>query len=159
MLTIFAALVLAMMSFHQAQGQAVVSGRIHEQDHATPIAGVSVFFSGVDTQGNTIDYQAVTNASGRFERVINDGTYWVSAFAEGYQPTSWIDSLRVDSGSLPFEYDMLVVECDTLTGICDSLYLVYNASTGQYDTLYYPYPEIPNINLDSTRRGRFSSSL
>lgn len=147
LLAIFAALVFAMMSFHQVQGQAVVSGRILEQDYTTPIAGVSVLFSGQDAQGNIVDYQAETNASGRFEHVVNDGMYWVSTYAEGYQPASWIDSLWVDSGSLPFEYDTLVVECDTLTGICDSLYLVYNASTGQYDTLYYPYPEIANINL------------
>ena len=66
LLTIFAALVFAMMSFHQAQGQAVVSGRILEQDHATPIAGVSVLFLGVDAQGNIVDYQAETNASAPF---------------------------------------------------------------------------------------------
>ena len=147
LLTIFAALMIVLMLVCRVQGQVVVSGRVFEQDHATPIGGVSVLFSTVNAHGDTIGYHSVTNAAGRYERVVNDGVYWISAYAEGYQPTSWIDSLRVDSSSLPFGYDSLLVVCDTLTGVCDSLYLVYNAQTGQYDTLYYPYPEIQNINL------------
>jgi len=147
LLTIFAALMFVLMPFCRVQGQAVVSGNVFEQDHNTPVGGVSVLFSGVNAHGDAIEYQTETNAAGRFERVVNDGKYWISAYAEGYQPTSWIDSLRVDSSSLPFGYDSLLVVCDTLTGVCDSLYLVYDAQTGQYDTLYYPYPEISSINM------------
>ena len=127
-------LTLALMSFHQAQGQIRVSGNVYEQDSITPIVGASVLFSGVGADGDTIGYQLVTDSMGYFEEDIDYGVFSVSACAEGYECAYLPDSLLIDS--IQFEYDSLLVVYDSLTGLYDSIYMVYDSLTGVYDTVY-----------------------
>lgn len=127
-------LTLALMSFHQAQGQIRVSGNVYEQDSITPIVGASVLLSGVGADGDTIGYQLVTDSMGYFEEDIDYGVFSVSACAEGYECAYLPDSLLIDS--IQFEYDSLLVVYDSLTGLYDSIYMVYDSLTGVYDTVY-----------------------
>ena len=105
LLSLLVLFILALMSFHQAQGQVLVSGSVYEQDSISPIEGASVVFSGVDVFGDTVDYQFVTDTLGRYGDGINYGKYWISACAEGYECAFLSDSLQVG-------YDSLVVVSD-----------------------------------------------
>ena len=148
LLAIWVSLVAALMSFHQAQGQVLVSGTVYEQDSISPISGALVMFSAIDTTGETFVYQFITDSLGHYEDSINYGRYKVSACAEGYECSYLADSLLIACDSLPFEYDSLVVVYDSLTGIYDSIYMVYDSLTGLYDTLYFDTDTIiSGINL------------
>ena len=148
LLAIWVSMVAALMSFHQVQGQVLVSGNVYEQDSITPIIGASVAFSGIDVFGDTVVYQFVTDSSGRYEDSINYGLYSVSACAEGYECSCLADSLLIECDSIQFEYDSLVVVYDSLTGVYDSIFMVYDSLTGQYDTLYFDTDTvISDINL------------
>jgi len=148
LLTIWISLLVVLMSFHQAQGQVLVSGNVYEQDSISPISGALVMFSAIDTTGETFVYQFVTDSLGHYEDSIYYGIYKVSACAEGYECSYLADSLLIACDSLQFEYDSLVVVYDSLTGIYDSIFMVYDSLTGQYDTLYFDTDTIiSGINL------------
>ena len=148
LLAIWVSLVAALMSFHQAQGQVLVSGTVYEQDSISPISGAMVMFSAIDTTGEAIVYQFITDSLGHYEDSINYGSYRVSACAEGYECSYLVDSLLIACDSLQFEYDSLVVVYDSLTGIYDSIFMVYDSLTGQYDTLCFNTDTIiSGINL------------
>ena len=129
--------VIALISFHQAKGQVLVSGNVYEQDSITPIVGASVLFSGVDAAGDTVVYQCVTDTLGHYEDSVGYGMFLVSACAEGYECTCLLDSLLIECDTLQFEYDTVVVVYDSLTGVYDSIFMVYDTLTGQYDTVYF----------------------
>ena len=135
LLTIFMFLVLALMPFHQAQGQIRVSGNVYEQDSITPIIGASVLFSGVGADGGIIEYQFVTDSFGYFEQNIECGVFSVSACAEGYECAYQTDSLLIDCTQ--YGYDSLLVVYDSLTGLYDSIFMVYDPLSGLYDTVYF----------------------
>ena len=148
LLAIWVSLVAALMSFHQAQGQVLVSGTVYEQDSISPISGAMVMFSAIDTTGEAVVYQFITDSLGHYEDSINYGSYRVSACAEGYECSYLADSLLIACDSLQFEYDSLVVVYDSLTGIYDSIFMVYDSLTGQYDTLCFDTDTIiSGINL------------
>ena len=146
LLAIWVSMVAALMSFHQAQGQVLVSGNVYEQDSISAISGATVVFSGIDMLGDTVIYQFVTDTLGYYEDSINYGLYKISACAEGYDCSYLADSLLIECDSLQF--DSLVVVYDSLTGIYDSIYMVYDSLTGQYDTVYFDTDTIiSGINL------------
>lgn len=147
LLSILLPFVLALMSFHQLKGQALVSGNVYEQDSITPIVGVSVLFSGVDVAGDTVLYQCVTDTMGHYEDSIAYGVFWVSACAGGYECACLQDSLLIECDSVQFEYDTVVVVYDSLTGVYDSIFMVYDSLTGQYDTVCYNMALVTGIDF------------
>ena len=83
-------------------GQVLVYGEVDEQDWITPIENATVTFSGVDTNGDTVVYQLVTDSLGYFADSINEGMYWVWASAEGYETEFQADSLEIVEGQYFF---------------------------------------------------------
>lgn len=134
-LTVLGFFLIALMSFHRAQGQVWVSGNVYEQDSVSPIVGASVVFSGVDREGDTLVYEFVTDTLGHYGDSIHCGTYWIMACATGYEPAHWMDSLLVEQDTIAPEYDTLCVVYDSLTGLYDTLMMVYDSLTGEYDTV------------------------
>ena len=98
MMRFFVVLAFVLMVPRLAMGQVLVYGEVDEQDWYTPIENATVTFSGVDTFGDTVVYQLVTDSLGYFADSINAGMYRVWASAEGYQTEYESDSLEVLEG-------------------------------------------------------------
>ena len=102
MMRFFVVLAFVLMVPRLAMSQVLVYGEVDEQDYTTPIENATVTFSGVDTAGDTVVYQLVTNSLGYFSDSINAGMYRVWASAEGYQPDYLSDSLEIVEGEYFF---------------------------------------------------------
>ena len=98
MMRFFVVLAFMLMVPRLAMSQVLVYGEVDEQDWFTPIENATVTFSGVDTAGDTVVYQLVTDSLGYFADSINAGMYRVWASAEGYQTEYESDSLEVVEG-------------------------------------------------------------
>lgn len=98
MMRFFVVLAFVLMVPRLAMSQVLVYGEVNEQDYTTPIENATVTFSGVDTAGDTVVYQLVTDSLGYFADSINAGMYRVWASAEGYQTEYESDSLEVVEG-------------------------------------------------------------
>ena len=98
MMRFFVVLAFVLMVPQLAMSQVLVYGEVDEQDYTTPIENATVTFSGVDTAGDTVVYQLVTDSLGYFADSINAGMYRVWASADGYQTEYESDSLEVVEG-------------------------------------------------------------
>ena len=98
MVKLFVVLAFVLMMSQMAMSQVLVYGEVDEQDYSTPIENATVTFSGVDSAGDTVVYQLVTDSIGFFADSINAGVYRVWASAEGYQSDYLSDSLEVVEG-------------------------------------------------------------
>lgn len=98
MMRFFVVLAFVLMVPRLAMSQVLVYGEVNEQDYTTPIENATVTFSGVDTAGDTVVYQLVTDSLGYFADSINAGMYRVWASAEGYQTEYESDSLEIVEG-------------------------------------------------------------
>ena len=98
MMRFFVVLAFVLMVPRLAMSQVLVYGEVNEQDYTTPIENATVTFSGVDTAGDTVVYQLVTDSLGYFADSINAGVYRVWASAEGYQTEYESDSLEIVEG-------------------------------------------------------------
>ena len=102
MMRFFVVLAFVLMVPRLAMSQVLVYGEVNEQDYTTPIENATVTFSGIDTAGDTVVYQLVTDSLGYFADSINAGMYRVWASAEGYQPDYLSDSLEIVEGEYFF---------------------------------------------------------
>ena len=98
MMRFFVVLAFVLMVPQLAMSQVLVYGEVDEQDYTTPIENATVTFSGVDTAGDTVVYQLVTDSLGYFADSINASMYRVWASADGYQTEYESDSLEVVEG-------------------------------------------------------------
>lgn len=102
MMKLFVVLAFVLMMSQMAMSQVLVYGEVDEQDYSTPIENATVTFSGVDSAGDTVVYQLVTDSIGYFSDSINAGVYRVWASAEGYQTEYQSDSLEIVEGEYFF---------------------------------------------------------
>ena len=102
MMKLFVVLAFVLMMPRMAMSQVLVYGEVDEQDYSTPIENATVTFSGVDSAGDTVVYQLVTDSIGFFADSINAGVYRVWASAEGYQTEYQSDSLEIVEGEYFF---------------------------------------------------------
>ena len=98
MMRFFVVLAFVLMVPRLAMSQVLVYGEVNEQDYTTPIENATVTFSGIDTAGDTVVYQLVTDSLGYFADSINAGMYRVWASADGYQTEYESDSLEIVEG-------------------------------------------------------------
>ena len=91
-------------------GQGVVSGHVYEQDGIVPIEGATITFSGYSLAGDTLLVEFLTDTLGYYEATMEEGSYAVSAAAEGYQIVFLSDSLLVEEGQSIDSLDFLLYE-------------------------------------------------
>ena len=99
-------LLLSIASF----GQGVVSGHVYEQDGIVPIEGATITFSGYSLAGDTLLIEFLTDTLGYYEAMMEEGSYAVSAAAEGYQTIFLSDSLIIEEGQVVDSLDFLLHE-------------------------------------------------
>lgn len=87
-----------------------VTGYVFEQDGISPISGATVALSGVSDLGDTLAYQFFSDSLGFYEAEIEAGIYKIWAFAEGYEPDYWYDSIWVDEGWYIEDLDFFLYE-------------------------------------------------
>ena len=92
-------------------GQEAIWGHVFEQDGTTPVLGAEVAFSGISLGGDTLVVSFTTDSLGFFDGQIEEGRYWASASAIGYQTTFLGDSLLVMEGQLYVDLVFVLHEC------------------------------------------------
>lgn len=81
-----------------AWSQGVVVGHVLEQDGVVPIEGAEVTFSGFSLEGDTLLLSFYSDTIGYYEALLDEGSYVVSAQAEGYLPIFLSDTLVITEG-------------------------------------------------------------
>lgn len=97
------------VSSERVMAEGTVVGSVFEQDGFTPIANATVFFTGVSSEGDTVDYQFVSDSLGLYFGMVTEGSFFAWAIADGYDASEWLQVV-VNDGETAFGIDFVLHE-------------------------------------------------